>query len=486
VPEQGQFALDLLVPLDRASGRLHRQIERGLRDAIRSGRLVPGTALPSTRAVARELGVSRGVVTEAYAQLVAEGYLVARQGAPTRVAEAPEPAPPAGRAPRRPSPPPYDLMPGRPDLAAFPRDAWLAATRRALRRAPDAALGYPDPRGAPELRAAVAAYLGRARAVAPDPERTVVCNGVTQGIVLLARLLRERGERTIAVEDPGFHLHRWSLERAGLRPVGVPVDGEGLDVEALAATGTRAVLTTPAHQMPTGVVLSPERRAALIAWADAVDGLVIEDDYDAEYRFDRGPVGALQGLAPERVVYAGSASKSLAHGLRLGWLVLPERLAAPAAFERLAMDGGGPVLEQLALADLVARGDLDRHLRRTRREYRRRRAALLAALAEHLPGAEVTGVAAGLHALVLLPDGVDEEALLQRAAAAGVAVQGLGSLRVASRGRPGLVIGYAHLPPPAIARAVAALGATARSSPRAASSRAPRARPPRAAAPPPR
>jgi GntR family transcriptional regulator/MocR family aminotransferase len=480
---EGQSGVDLLLPLDREAGRLHRQIEQGLRDAIRAGRLVPGTALPSTRSVARELGVSRGVVTEAYAQLVAEGYLVARQGAPTRVAAAPEPSAPGGRASRRPSPAPYDLLPGRPDLAAFPREQWLAATRRALRRMPDAALGYPDARGTPELRDALTAYLGRARAVAPDPERTVVCSGVTQGIVLIARLLHGRGERTIAVEDPGFHLHRWSLERAGLEPVGVPVDEDGLDVDALAATGARAVLVTPAHQMPTGVVLSPERRAALIAWADAVDGLVVEDDYDAEYRFDRGPVGALQGLAPERVVYAGSASKSFAHGLRLGWLVLPERLATAVAFERLAMDGGAPVLEQLALADLVARGDLDRHLRRTRREYRRRRAALLAALAEHLPGAEVTGVAAGLHALVLLPDGVDEEALLQRAGAAGVAVQGLGALRVTSTGRAGLVLGYAHLPQPAIARAVAALGATARSSPPAASSRAPRARPRRAAAP---
>jgi GntR family transcriptional regulator / MocR family aminotransferase len=456
---EGQFAIDLLLALDRAAGRLHAQIERGLRDAIRDGRLLPGMAVPSTRALARELGVSRGVVSEAYAQLVAEGWLVARQGAPTRVAEAFARAEPSRAATRRPSPAPYDLVPGRPDLAAFPREDWLAATRRALRRVPDAALGYPDGRGTPELRDALASYLGRARAVAPDPERTVVCSGVTQGVVLLARLLCERGERTIAVEDPGFHLHRWSLERAGLRPVGIPVDREGLDVAALAGSGCRAVVVTPAHQMPTGVVLSPERRAALLTWAEAVDGLVIEDDYDAEYRFDRGPVGALQGLAPERVVYAGSASKSFANGLRLGWLVVPERLVTPLAFERLAADGGGPVLEQLALADLIARGDLDRHLRRTRREYRRRRAALLAAVAEHLPEAEVTGVAAGLHALVLLPDGVDEEALLARAGAAGVAVQGLGALRVASHGRPGLVLGYAHLSPPAIARAVAALGA---------------------------
>ena len=465
MPEEGQFARDLLVPIERGAGRLHRQIERALRDAIRAGRLVPGTPLPSTRALARELGVSRGVVTEAYSQLVAEGYLVARQGAPTRVAPT-DPAPsPKYEAPRPPivkrpvpAPSPYDLMPGRPDLAAFPRDEWLAAMRRVLRSAPDATLGYPEPGGVAALREALAAYLGRARAVAPDPERTVVCSGVTQGIVLLARVLRERGERRIAVEDPGFHLHRWSLERAGLEPVGVPVDGEGIDVAALAGTGVRAALVTPAHQMPTGVVLSPSRRAALLTWAEDVDGLVIEDDYDAEYRFDRGPVGALQGLAPERVVYAGSASKTFAHGLRLGWLVLPERLARPVAFERIAVDGGGPVLEQLTLADLIGRGDLDRHLRRTRREYRRRRSTLLAALAEHLPDAEVTGVAAGLHALVLLPPDLDEEEVLRRASKAGVAVQSLASLRVATTGRPGLVLGYAHLPPAALVRAVAALG----------------------------
>ena len=457
MPKEGQFAPDLLVALDRAGGRLHRQIERALREAIRGGRLVPGTALPSTRALAKDLGVSRGVVTEAYAQLVAEGYLVARQGAPTRVAGAAALSRPGERA-TRPGAPRHDLMPGRPDLAAFPRGDWLAATRRVLKAAPDAALGYPDPKGVPELRNVLAAYLGRARAVAAAPERMVICSGVTQGLVLIARLLAERGERRIAVEDPGFHLHRWSLERAGMTPVGIPVDDEGLDVAALAASGAKAVLTTPAHQMPTGVVLSPPRRAALLTWAEDRDALVFEDDYDAEYRFDRGPVGALQGLAPERVVYAGSASKTFAHGLRLGWLVLPERLAGAVAFERLAVDAGGPVLEQLALADLIERGDLDRHLRRTRREYRRRRDALLAALAEHLPDAEVTGVAAGLHALVLLPGDVDEADLLARAGQAGVAVQGLQSLRVETTGRPGLVLGYAHLPPPAIARAVGALG----------------------------
>jgi len=459
---EGQFARDLIVPLRRGAGPLHRQIERGLREAIREGRLVAGSSLPSSRALARELDVSRGVVFEAYAQLAAEGYLVARRGGVTRVGEQR-----AASAPRaRPSRAvggvaPHDLLAGRPDLASFPRHAWAAAWRRALRRVPDAQLGYPDPRGAAELREALAAYLGRARAAAPDPQRIVVSTGASQGVALLARVLRDRGHAALAVEDPGFPLHRLAVARAGLEPVPVPVDGEGLDVDALAASGARAVLVTPAHQMPTGVVLSPARRAELLAWADEVDGLVVEDDYDAELRFDREPVGALQGLDPSRVAYAGSASKALANALRLGWLLVPEALVRPLAQERMLADGGGAILEQLALADLIARGDLDRHLRRVRRLYRTRRDALLAAIEEHLPGTEVTGVAAGLHALVILDEGADEAAVLHEARRAGVALNGLSELRVAARGddRAGLVLGYGHLPEPALVRAVAALGA---------------------------
>jgi len=463
---QGQFALDLLLPLERGDGPLHRQVERSLRGAIRSGRLVGGTPLPSTRALARELSVSRGVVFEAYAQLAAEGYLEARQGAATRVAAR---AAPAARA--RPSkglgaPAEYDLLPGRPDLSLFPRGAWLAAWRRALREVPDRLLGYPDPLGTVELRDALSAYLGRARAVAPDPQRTVVTAGVTQGLVLVCRVLRDLGHTTIAVEDPGFHLHRWTLRRAGLDPVGVPVDGEGLSTEALAASGARAVVCTPAHQMPTGAVMSPRRRADLLAWAHAVDGVVVEDDYDAEYRFDREPVGALQGVDPERVVYAGSASKALANALRLGWLVLPSWLARPVAWERVAVDGGGAVIDQVALADLVARGELDRHLRRTRRVYRARRDALVAALARELPDARVTGVAAGLHALVLLPSGTDEQRVLTEGRRRGIAFHGLSEMRVtpSPEDPPGLVLGYAHLPEPALDRAVAALAEAARAA----------------------
>ena len=461
---EGQFALDLLLPLERGDGALHRQVERSLRDAIRAGRLVAGTPLPSTRALARELDVSRGVVFEAYAQLAAEGYLEARQGAATRVASRAAPVPRARSARALDPPGEHDLLPGRPDLSLFPRSVWLAAWRRALRQVPDRALGYADPRGTPELRDALTAYLGRARAVAPDPQRTVVTAGVTQGLVLVARVLRDLGHTKIAVEDPGFHLHRWTLARAGLPPVAVAVDEEGLSVDALAASDCRAVLCTPAHQMPTGVVLSPARRAELLAWAHDVDGVVIEDDYDAEYRFDREPVGALQGVDPERVVYAGSASKALANALRLGWLVLPSWLARAVAWERIAVDAGGPVLDQLALADLLGRGEIDRHLRRTRRVYRRRRDALVAALARELPDATVAGVAAGLHALVMLPPESDEAAIVTAGRARGLAFHGLSEMRVdpAPDDAPGRVLGYAHLAEPAIDRAITALAEVAR------------------------
>lgn len=463
MPREGQFARDLLLALERGDGSLHQQVERALRDAIRAGRLVAGTALPSTRALARELEVSRGVVFEAYAQLAAEGYLVARQGSVTRVAphRAGSAPPPAARPSRVSEPARYDLQAGRPDLASFPRGAWAAASRRALRSVPDAQLGYADPRGSAELRGALASYLGRARAVVADPQRMVICTGVTQGIALVCRVLRDHGHTRLGVEDPGFFLHRFTVERAGLQPVPVAVDGDGLSVDAVAASGVRAVLCTPSHQMPTGVVLSAARRAELLAWAEEVDGVVIEDDYDAEYRFDRGPLGALQGLDPSRVVYAGSASKALANALRLGWVVLPESLARPVAHERIAADGGGAVLEQLTLADLVTRGELDRHLRRTRRLYRRRRDALVAAVGEHIPGAEVTGIAAGLHALVLLTEGTDEATVLREARADGVALAGLNEMRMTRPppdARAGLLIGYSHQPEAATTRAIAVVG----------------------------
>jgi GntR family transcriptional regulator/MocR family aminotransferase len=431
--------------------------------------------LPSTRALSAQLGVSRGVVVEAYAQLVAEGYLRARQGAGTVVAVpigaapagAPGTAAPGAALRARPGPAPrYDFRYGTPDLSSFPRAAWLAAAARSLRALPDVRLGYGDGRGAIELREALAAYLGRVRGVVADPELMLVSGGTRQALGLVWRVLRDAGARRVAVEDPGWSAQRETALDAGLEVVHVAVDERGMRVGELASLDVDAVALTPAHECPTGAVLAPERRAELLAWARARGAIVVEDDYDAEYRYDREPVGALQGMAPEVVVYAGSASKTLAPALRLGWLVLPERLADATAKLRSRDDRGGPLPDQLALADLVARGELDRHLRRMRRRYRARRDALVAAVGAQMPGADVEGIAAGLHALVRLPAGSDEAATVRHAAERGIALDGLASFchvhAQAQPAQPALVLGYANLAEPAIARGIAELAAAIR------------------------
>jgi GntR family transcriptional regulator/MocR family aminotransferase len=449
------FGRDLFVALDRADARpLRSQLEEQLRDGVRSGRLHAGTALPSTRALAAELGVARGVVVEAYGQLVAEGFLVARRGSATRVARvapaAPRAAPPATRmAPAR-----FDLRAESADRGAFPRRAWLAAVRRAMAGAPDADLGYGTWAGAPKLRAALAAYVGRARGVVAEPEQVVVTAGITQAVALLGAVLRRRRAPKVIVEEPGFDQHRTILERAGIALVPVAVDERGLRTDALPAAA--AALVTPAHQMPTGAVLAPERRAALLDWAAAHDALILEDDYDGEYRYDREPVGALQGLGPARVVYLGSTSKTLAPALRLAWMVLPGDLAATLAEERGWADGGSPVLDQLTLAEFIERGELDRHLRRMRVRYRHRRDALIAALRRELPELDVGGAAAGLHLTLALPAGVDAEAIVARAQARGVAVLGCA--------RSLLFVGYANIADAAIEPAVAALAEAVRAA----------------------
>ncbi len=471
--ETDQFGPQLLVGLDRGRGRpLRSALERELRAAIHAGRLHAGTALPSTRALAAELGVSRGVVVEAYAQLAAEGYLLTRAGAPARVAAVAAPADDDDRPWEAWPAVRHDLRPGRPDLGSFPRRVWLGAMRRALATAPLSASGYGDPRGAPELRAELAAYLGRTRGVATAASGVVVTAGVQQGLGLLARALAARGVRRIAVEEPGFPIHRLLLARHGLEPVPVGVDEEGVRIEAIVDAGVDAALLTPAHQFPMGAVLSAERRAALLAWAAETGALIVEDDYDGEYRYDRAPVGALQGLDPERVVYLGSASKALAPTLRLGWVIAPGSLRGAVAEEKAWADGGSPGLEQLALADLISRGEIDRHLRRMRRVYRTRRDALLAAAARHLPAARALGVPAGLHLAFALPDARDEKALLAGAARRGVGVFAIRRRPPGERrGHTVLLAGYANLPEPAVPAAVRALGAAVTAAPAAASAR---------------
>ncbi|MEU9839113.1 PLP-dependent aminotransferase family protein [Actinomadura sp. NPDC048032] len=461
---------DLHLSLDRSAGRLAAQIAAGFRAAVRSGRLTAGTRLPSSRDLARDLDVSRGVVVTAYEQLTAEGFLIARRGDGTRIAPLARPdeeiGPPPGPPPRPAEPRTepavlYDLTPGQPDLSAFPRERWIAAARTALRTLPHDALAYPDPAGVPDLRAELASYLGRVRAAHADPGRIVIMNGVAQGLSGLLGQLLSDGHTALAVEDPTSVRQLPMLAAAGVRLVRVPVDEEGLDVAALARTQARAVLVTPAHQYPTGVVLSPARRAALIAWARDADGVVLEDDYDAEFRYDRDPVGCLQGVDPDRVVLLGSVSKSLAPALRLGWALAPPFLAEGLREHRTNTDLGAPVLEQYALTEFLRGGGYDRHLRTMRRRYRARRDALAGALAENLPGARVHGVSAGIHLYVELPGGCDEDRVVERAARAGVSVAGaraMWSARRAEEAPPALVLGYAGLPEPRLVKAAQLLG----------------------------
>jgi GntR family transcriptional regulator/MocR family aminotransferase len=445
---------ELLVALERDSELpLHEQIESALREQIRAGRLAPGSPLPSTRGLASELGISRGVVTEAYGQLAAEGYLTMRQGAPVRVATAVRAAPARPPASSLAQSFAYDFRPGLPDLAGFPRDAWLRSLRLALRDSPLDSLGYPDPRGAPALREALAAYLGRVRGVDAEPEHILICTGFTQALSLLCRALRAHGVKRIALEDPGWHIHRLIVEQAGLEVLAIPVDEHGLVVEELARTDATAVVVTPAHQFPTGAVLAPDRRMALIEWAEE-ERLIIEDDYDSEYRYDRVAIGALQGLAPEQVAHVGSASKRLAPGLRLGWMLAPSWLTWELSAGKTIEDAGSEILGQLALADFVARGELDRHIRRMRSRYERRREALLGALARWLPDVVPGQAHAGLFELVRLPAGTNEPMLVRAAIERGVGVEGLSLHCYESTGAPALLLGYANMAEPAIERGV--------------------------------
>ncbi|MFF7440385.1 aminotransferase class I/II-fold pyridoxal phosphate-dependent enzyme [Streptomyces sp. NPDC008122] len=452
---QGQAAWELLLPAAGAPPRRRgRALQEALREAVRSGRLAAGTRLPSTRALAADLGVSRGLVTEAYEQLTAEGYLRSDRGAGTWVGGAARAAARGTRDLAAGTPGiRIDFRPGTPDLSLFPRSAWAAAQRSVLTQLPHPSLGYPDPRGLPALREALAALLARRRGVVADPERLVVCSGVAQASTLLGFVLRARGHDRVGIEDPGSPEHGRLFASTGLDTVWLPLDEDGLRPGSLADSGVRAVVVTPSHQFPSGISWSAERRAALLDWARAVDGYVLEDDYDGDFRYDRAPVGALQGLDPERVAYAGSVSKSLAPGLRLGWLLVPEALLDEVVERKRTMDLGNPVLDQAVLAEFVTRGGYDRQLRRCQRAYRERRDALLAALAEHLPGTQVSGIAAGLHVIARVPAGFGPpERFLARAAEAGVALRSLeeyGTARPAD-GDVRLVIGYAHLAPSAV------------------------------------
>jgi GntR family transcriptional regulator/MocR family aminotransferase len=442
--------------LDLAGTRVRAGLESALREGVRRGRLTPGTRLPPSRSLAVDLGISRNTVAAAYAQLVAEGWLEARQGSGTRVAARavvvgirahPDAAAEPGVR--------CDLRAGFPDLAAFPRSGWLAASRRALAAAPAEVMGYPDPRGRPELRRALADYLSRARGVFAPPERIVVCSGFAQGLTLLCHALRARGATRFATEAYGHRSHHAAIRAAGFDTASVAVDGEGAAVAEL--DGVDAVLLTPAHQFPLGSTLASQRRLHAVGWARETGGMIVEDDYDGEFRYDRRPIGAMQALAPEQVVYAGTASKSLAPGLRLGWLVLPADLVGPVVAARQLSDGPD-VLVQLTMAEFIASGAYDRQVRRARLAYRRRRDRLLTALARSVPDTRVTGVGAGLHAVVELPTGQREDDVVGRAHEHGVRVDGLEAYRLGGQPHaPALVVGFGTPPEHAYGAAIARL-----------------------------
>lgn len=432
-----------------------------LRAAIADGTLTPGTRLPATRELANDLSVARGTVVEAYRRLSEEGLLATNRGGGTVVAAALTPPTTEAEVPAAASPRELlNISTGAPDLSAFPRAAWLRAERKVLATATERELGYADPQGAPELRTALARWLARSRGIAAGPEQIIVTAGVTGALSLLCQVFREHGIAECAIEDPGAEGNRRILDHwlDALHPV--PVDEDGLNVTALAHTVARAVLVTPAHQFPTGVVLSPARRRELIAWAEEHDRLVIEDDYDAEYRYDRTPVRAMQAAAPERIVHIASLSKVLAPALRIGWMIAPTSLHDELVRKRWATDLGSPALPQLTLAALIDSGVLERHLRSLRLRHRERRDAAVEAINRYLPDCRIEGIAAGLHLVVRLPDGIDDAKLAARAGEEGIAVQPLSAHRFAP-GPPGVVIGYGPQPEQRLERAIQTLGTLA-------------------------
>jgi GntR family transcriptional regulator/MocR family aminotransferase len=549
---------------DAPAGGLSGWLAAQLRLAVADGRLPVSSRLPATRVLAAELGVSRGVVTEAYQRLTEDGHVAGRGRSGTIVVAAPVVAPVSaqpsapGRPPTGPSsagspptglssagstptgpsgagspptspsgtgspptgpsgpgrgpsaaalagdalagdalagdalagdalagdalagdalsgdalfaaapgvavfdslravPARIDLTPGVPDLAAFPRAAWLRAERSVLGELSPADFGYGDPRGTPALRQAVATWLGRTRGIRVDPGGVIIVAGVAQALGLLGRALRADGITAVAVEDPGSLGTRQQLQNERLDTPPVPVDSGGLRTDELRASGAPAVLLTPAHQFPAGVVLDGERRRELMRWAGD-GGLIIEDDYDAEHRYDRPPVPALHSMLAEHVCYAASVSKLLAPALRVGWLLAPPKYRDTLVAAKRHADLGNAVLPQLVLARLMDSGELDRQLRFMRGRHRRRRDAMITAIRSHLPGAVVHGAAAGLHLMITFEGGFADADLAAAALARGVKVQPL-SWHSQGPCQPGLVLGYAANSPTDIGEGIAIIG----------------------------
>jgi GntR family transcriptional regulator / MocR family aminotransferase len=466
-------AFNLFLDIDRSCARgLGRQIEDQLRIAIRSGKLQPGRELPSTRALAHDLSISRGVVVRAYAQLAAEGYLELcrgrapslrdpRTGSPVAAAMGGSGTKASVRKAR------YDLRPHMPDAGLFPRRAWLRSLHHAVTSAANADLNYSNERGLAQLRSEVAAYLGRARGIAAEPEQIIITAGCTHSLSLIMRLLARKGVSRIGLENPSDGLLRTIAEHAGVTPIGVSLDRDGILVGELEAAAVPAVIVSAGHQFPGGSILTPARQAALVRWANAVGGLIIEDEYDAALRPDWTPISARDELRCDRIVYLGSTGKALSPAVRLGWAVLPKALAPAFAEEVVANVLQLSAIEQLAFADFLRRGEFDRHLRRMRSLYRQRREALAAAFEGAIPGVQMRDAAAGLNMLIELRSVELEQAAFRHATARGINSEMLSEHTLPGyRGPAGLLIGVGGLADGAIqhvveelARVLAAIGA---------------------------
>ncbi|MSP01601.1 MAG: PLP-dependent aminotransferase family protein [Acetobacteraceae bacterium] len=431
-------------------GPLYLQIATRLRAAIAVGAIASGVRLPSTRTLSAQLGVARGTIDAAYDMLAGEGAIEPRGAAGTVVAAqvnglAPV-QPMLGLARTRVAPQvaPLPFQRGLPALDAFPRKLWSALTAKAARAMSESELAYPDPCGALALREEIVAYLGLARGIVCGPHQVLVTTGYQGGLTLVRQVLLRPGD-PVWVEDPGHPQAFQALEVGGASLVPVPVDAEGLRVAAGVAAAPRAKLAvvTPTHQSPLGVSLSLPRRLALLAWAEEARSWVLEDDYDAEFRY-AGPVPrSLKSLdRGDRVIFAGSFSKTLFPGLRLGYLVVPEALLESMGRAARLITRGPPLLEQNVTASFMAGGHFARHVKRMRGLYARRRAALVEALAGHFPVELAPG---GMHLLARLPDGVDDGDVARRAAVRGLAPMALSSLSVARHPGNGLLLGFTNV-----------------------------------------
>ena len=466
-----ELEVALAIP-ERGARRTRRDLYEQLRTAIRAGRLAPGLRMPASRALAQRLGVSRNTITAVYELLVSEGFLVTRPGSGAFVAEGParetRAAPTVDMAGRVRSIPSqwrltafdtaarYRFLLGLPDLGAFPWDLWRKIANRTLRaygRAP----GRPaSPQGVAALREAIAGHLSFVRGIACRADEIVVTSGAQQAFDLLAKALVHRPGVVVAVEDPGYPPIRAAFAAAGATVVEAPVDEEGIIVEALPA-GAQVICVTPSHQFPLGVPMSPRRRQALLAFARRSGAVVIEDDYDGEYRFDSRPLDALQTLdVSGQVIYVGTFSKSLFPDLRLGYVVSPEWAREPLLSARL-VTGGPSTIAQQTLAAFIAEGHLVRHVRRMRRIYAERREALLEAACGDPDGAiEAFPSIAGLHLALRLNPKIDDRRLVRAATRLGVGSYALSEFSVHGNRQNGVVLGYG-----AIAREDARAGARA-------------------------